>query len=77
MKRNRKAQSKGIHLDGKTNQYIKRNEIPEDLPASSQHPLGSAQDVVNNEEMAEDRAARRMPNTRHLNNNPSEDLPAA
>jgi hypothetical protein len=60
MKRNKKSQRKGINLNGKTNQYVHRNEVPEQMPVSSQKPLGTAEDVENNIDIQEDHVNHRV-----------------
>jgi hypothetical protein len=59
MKRNKKSQVRGLHLDGKTNQYVHRREMSEDVPPSTQRPLGDAKNVEKYEEMEEQRVKRK------------------
>lgn len=55
MKRNKKSQPRGWHLNGKTNQYVKRNDVTEELPKSTQHPLGDAKSISDSIDIEEDR----------------------
>lgn len=55
MKRNKKNQPRGLSLDGKTNQYVKRNDNIEDLPKSHQHPLGDARSIAEDLDIEQDR----------------------
>jgi hypothetical protein len=55
MKRNKKGQVRGVRLDGKTNQYVKRNDVIDDLPKSHQHPLGDAKGISEDIDLEQDR----------------------
>jgi hypothetical protein len=59
MKRNKKKQVRGINLEGKTNQYVHRKETTDDLPNSSQKPLGDQDNVRKFEDTAEQRLKRK------------------
>ncbi|MES2702307.1 MAG: hypothetical protein V4649_06690 [Bacteroidota bacterium] len=59
MKRNKKNQSRGYHLNGKTNQYVHRKEMGIDELNTSQHPLGTAENVLKYEQAEEDRVGRK------------------
>ena len=59
MKRNKKNQVRGLHLDGKTNQYVHRREVTDDLPNTSQKPIGDQENVRRLQDMAEQRLKRK------------------